>query len=126
MTADIKSELREVLRKAGVNIEREVVNMLISPPKTALIYPLKGALHRSSAPGEAPANRTGNLIQSLYSVVKSANELEIGETARYAGYLEDGTSKMLPRPHLGVVARKYQRTIGRMVDDALKRTFPPE
>ena len=124
LTVDVKKEMRKALRKAGRNMEREVVYLLLTPPKTGRIYPLRGAKHRASAPGEAPANRTGKLIQSLYSQVRSCTELEIGETEPYAIYLEEGTSKMAPRPHVYKVANKYEQKIEDLILTALDKAFP--
>lgn len=66
----------------------------------------KTATYTASAPGEPPARRTGNLRMHWNGQVKSKNasgggvsvvaELESGE--KYASMLENGTSKMAPRP----------------------------
>jgi len=130
LTNAVKKEMRKALRKAGRNMEREVVYLLLTPPKTGRIYPLRGAKHQASAPDEAPANRTGKLIQSLYSEVRSCTELEIGETEPYAIYLEEGTEKedgsvlMAPRPHVYKVADKYEKKIADLIVTALDKAFP--
>jgi len=56
-----------------------------------------------SAPGQAPAYITGTLRKSVDFKVNGAQSLTFGETAPYAGFLEDGTRKMAPRPHLKAV-----------------------
>ena len=74
--------------------------LIINPPKTGRVYRIKGIPHQASAPGEAPANRTGRLARSYNYQVSGDVQLAVGESAPYAGYLEDGTRKMKKRPHL--------------------------
>ena len=124
MKKTIGKELRKTLYQAGENIKREIVYLLISPPKTGKLYPLRGALHQSSAPGQPPANRTGTLIQSIYHLVRSDTELEFGETEPYAKFLEDGTTKMKPRPHLVTAANNNQRNIEKLLDEAIDEALP--
>ncbi len=66
-----------------------------------------GQLYRASAPGEAPARRTGNLRLHWNGEIKSERSsggvailavLESGE--RYAAALENGTPKMAARPFM--------------------------
>ena len=57
--------------------------------------------YTASAPGEAPAVRTGTLRSSLgrYTAIKGGEYIGgIRSFQNYANYLEDGTSKMAPRP----------------------------
>ncbi len=55
--------------------------------------------HTSSAPGQSPANWTGKLIRSI-KVQKDKNKSFVYVTAKYAEFLEFGTSKMRPRPFI--------------------------
>ena len=55
--------------------------------------------HTSSAPGQSPANWTGELIRSI-KVQKDKNKSFVYVTAKYAEFLEFGTSKMRPRPFI--------------------------
>ena len=65
-----------------------------------------GKYYTASAPGEPPARRTGNLRLRWSGDLKTEHtgQNEIKLTAilesdtKYAGFLENGTSKMLPRP----------------------------
>lgn len=64
--------------------------------------------HRASAPGEFPAVDTGNLVGS-WKIIKS----DLGMTAKiftdvpYAKFLDDGTSKMKPRPMIKPTATEF-------------------
>jgi hypothetical protein len=80
------------LELAGT-VLRDDVRALISTP-----YP------PPSAPGEPPHLRTGNLRESYTHVVERSYDpgptLYVGSNVRQARYLEYGTSRMAPRPHL--------------------------
>lgn len=73
-------------------------------PKTGKLYRVKGRSrrHRASAPGEAPANLTGNLRKSVGFEIKGTESLEFGyrDSAPYGKFLEDGTKRMAKRPVL--------------------------
>jgi hypothetical protein len=57
---------------------------------------------RASAPGQPPARQTGTLQESITDPqVRRSGRAIVGElrvTARYAGFLERGTSRIAPRP----------------------------
>ena len=60
------------------------------------IYRRRGGTHRASAPGEYPANDTGNLLASLRQKT-SDTEATIGTNVFYAKFLREGTRKMARR-----------------------------
>lgn len=63
--------------------------------------PFTAQTYTASAPGQAPAVRTGALKAS-YKIQISGNGLagRLNSTLAYAAHLEYGTYKMEPRPHL--------------------------
>lgn len=69
-----------------------------------------GSAYRASAPGEAPAVRTGRLRQSFVMVVQPTNNNRFSVTVRtnvvYADDLEFGTDKIDPRPFMAKVIPK--------------------
>jgi HK97 gp10 family phage protein len=72
--------------------------------------------HTSSAPGQAPANWTGKLLNSI-KVQKTKGTAFVYITAKYAEFLEFGTSKMRARPFIipaFIKTKKY-------IQDRLKR-----
>jgi hypothetical protein len=108
--------------KIGAINNRETKRLIESPPKTGVKY--SSLPNRSSAPHQAPATQSGTLANSqAYKV--SGRRLEVGETAvsekgaPYPLYLEGGTSKMAPRPHLlksvNNTARAAQQILGQKV-----------
>ena len=60
--------------------------------------------HQASAPGETPAVDTGNLANSINTVLASSSETQaesqVGTGVEYAEPLEFGTSKMEARPFM--------------------------
>jgi hypothetical protein len=89
-----------ILGKGANDIKAEV-QRLMRQPKSGREYPRGAKTHRASAPGEAPAIDTGNLINSLYAERRGRLHWEEGETAEYAEELEWGSSarNLAPRPH---------------------------
>lgn len=69
--------------------------------------------HQASAPGESPANRTGTYRKGFDFQVRGEHELVVGNTVKYSGFLELGTSRMRTRPGLGNAVDASQRDIMR-------------
>lgn len=102
-----KSEMRLLVKQIGSEVVSEVKKEMTTKNKTGRIYRvgtgvngrvLKNVrLHRASAGNEHPAVRSGNLRKSMYYKVRSYNTVVIGNSAKYAKYLEHGTKKMQPR-----------------------------
>lgn len=68
--------------------------------------------HQASAPGESPANWSGHLRDSSFTPLTNDAHLPgIMSNAMYAGYLEDGTSKMAARPFRQPIIDKAQPEI---------------
>ena len=71
----------------------------------------RGGFYRASAPGEAPAQRLGDLRRSLRvqpRIEPGRVQARVGSDLEYAVYLEYGTETMQPRPHLRIA---YQRAL---------------
>lgn len=104
LSASLKKAIHEQLFEIG---QSHVVRTkhLIFKRKTGRIYVINGKFHQASAPYEPPANLTGALAANVDYVVRGASELEFGDKkqpgkAPYGLFLEKGTRKMKPRPHL--------------------------
>lgn len=99
-TLNFKNGMKNGLHEVGAENVRHVRGLIRSTNKTGRIYFIKGRPHQASAPGESPANLTGNLANSADYKVRGHREMDFGEAADYATFLELGTSKMAPRPHV--------------------------
>lgn len=105
----IKKELRAALRAIGRENVRDLQRRIIDPPHSGRIYKIWGNLgfkHQASAPGQAPAERMGGLRRSVRYAMNGSYQMRFGETELYGKFLEDGTKKMDPRPHVKVTVEK--------------------
>lgn len=112
--ATVKEQVTNINRKVvsrgvrAVNAIRNAELEVLKGQRSGRVYrkPYTKATYTASAPGEPPARRTGNLRMHWNGQVKSENasgggvaivaELESQES--YAAHLENGTSRMAPRP----------------------------
>ena len=102
-----RSKMRLLVKQLGSEVVSEVKKEMTTKNKTGRVYRVGSGvngrilknvrLHRASAGNEHPAVRSGNLRKSMYYKVRSYNTVVIGNSAKYAKYLEHGTSKMQPR-----------------------------
>ena len=81
------------------------------------------ALIEGSAKQAAPVD-TGNLRNSIGTDLSPDRlSAEIGPTADYGGYVEDGTSRMSPQPYMGPAfdqhAPDLERVLGDIAGDVL-------
>ena len=89
---------------------------LMLEKKTGRIYNIKGIEHQASAPGEAPALRSGNLFRSIDYEVRGSSEMEFGDKSQsdkapYGLFLEEGVpqNNLDPRPHIGRTVEDRQK-----------------
>ena len=108
-TYRVRRGLREGLLTIGKENSKHVKRLIRKPPKTGRIYSKGGRRIRASAPGEAPANRSGRLARSVGYRVSGWIRCEFGDRAPYGKFLENGTRKMEPRPHLVRTANEKRR-----------------
>lgn len=120
-TFKVRKGLKNALIEIGKENVRHTKALIRKQPKTGRFY----GKHRASAPGEPPANRTGKLLRSVRYKSSSWSFMEFGDSAPYGKFLEDGTKKMRPRPHLKRTVREKSRdnfnSIAKAVDDGIKK-----
>lgn len=124
---EFKKGITEALHYVGAIAVNETKRLIREPPKTGITYPRPGGRrHQASAPGEAPANDTGALQDSVDYVVTGVTQLEFGDRIIYGKWLEKGTrdKRILPRPHVlraaNTVSRQATRALGSKVAKRLK------
>lgn len=113
--ASVKDQVADINRKVvsrgvrAVNAIRNAELRVLKGQRSGKVYRkpyTKHATYTASAPGEAPARRTGNLRLHWNGQVKSENSsggevaivAELESQEPYAARLEKGTSKMAARP----------------------------
>lgn len=131
--ATVKDQVTNINRKVvsrgvrAVNAIRNAELEVLKGQRSGRVYrkPFSKATYTASAPGEPPARRTGNLRMHWNGQVKSENasgggvaivaELESQEP--YAGYLENGTSKMAPRPFVDKIKEEAMPEIQKIYSE---------
>lgn len=103
-----------------------VVEDMLTGTRSGREYRIPGSsrTYRASRPGEAPATVTGRLRSSFQFRVREDGGKKVGEVGSpldYALYLEKGTKRMAPRPHL--VPAYYKREDN--IKSALQREWLP-
>lgn len=94
-------------------------------PKTGEYYKYKGRRKRASAPGQYPANRSGELRRSIDFRVDGNSRMIFGAGKEYGKFLEEGTRNMEPRPFLKKTVKKMESTNKQILikafDEEMKR-----
>ena len=93
------------LQLGAFKVQENALKSIQSGDKHGRVY-MKGKhgtiRHVASAPGEAPAQDTGNLARSIFvGLDQEALVATITVKANYATALEFGTNRMAPRPFMG-------------------------
>ena len=90
----------------SLNVARNETLKTLSGNRSGRTYKVPGTnrTYTASAPGEPPAQRLGQLRQSVHSTIEKRFGLfmfgKIGTKLAYGRHLEFGTSKIRPRPWL--------------------------
>ena len=117
LNKELEKPFQEVVKGGGQLIRAEAVKSIQSGGKSGIVYekynPRRS--HRASAPGQAPASDTGNLVSKIRVKQKDKNTTQVESGADYSAFLEYGTSKMLPRPFLFPAFEKSKEKIKQAV-----------
>lgn len=89
----------------AANVVRTTTLETLTGPRTGRVYRIPGSIrhYTASAPGEPPAQRLGELRQSVSIEVKGEGEELVGRVGtpkEHGPMLEYGTKKMAARPWL--------------------------
>jgi len=98
-------DLQEVIKGGAQTIRTEAVNLIQKGAKSGKVYRKYNPTreHVSSAPGQAPASDTGNLVRNIKVVQVNQDVTQVTSGAKYSKELEYGTSKILKATFLRVV-----------------------
>jgi len=136
-----KEGVRQAFYFIGKDLKQTSNDSILDKNKSGKTYLVRlgrtKRTHQASAPGEAPANITGNLRRSLGFEVRGSTQLEFGSrngppaagvspkqaVAEYSVYLELGTSKMAPRPYLKPSVEKNQGNTRQHFERELEKEF---
>ena len=115
------------------DLKKTASDHILEKPKHGRTYlvRLDGRLvhHRASAPGEPPAELTGDLRRSLFTKRHGSKELEFGagddKKVRYARALELGapSRKLQPRPYLKRSIEENDKNIRERLEHYIKKSL---
>ena len=114
---DLEKPFREVIVGGAQLIRGEAIKSIQSGPKSGRIYEKYNPrrTHKASAPGQAPASDTGNLIRNIVVKQENPDLVKVESNAIYSSFLEFGTSKMLARPFLFPATERSRKKIAQAV-----------
>jgi len=113
LNKQLEPDFQEIVKGGAQLIRGEAVKSIQSGAKSGIVYEKYNPrrTHRASAPGEAPASDTGNLVSKIIVKQKSKNITNVESNANYSAFLEYGTSKMEPRPFMLPAFEKSKKPI---------------
>lgn len=116
-----RRNIERALNAGALLLENHAKKSILSGAKTGRTYKRGTVSHRASAPGQPPASDTGRLVSSFLSQPgPEPLSYDVHANAMYAGFLENGTSKMAPRPFLQPAMKATADRITQLVRDAIK------
>lgn len=114
---DLEDRTRRGIRRfwffLGKTLVKSFNTSVLKKPRSGRVYTrrIKGGARRrhvASRAGETAANLTGNYRRSIGYKIRGVEEMTFGNRAEYAGFLENGTSRMAARPGLGNAVRESE------------------
>ena len=109
----LEPEFQEIVKGGAQLIRGEAIKSIQTGAKSGVVYQMYNPRreHRASAPGQAPASDTGNLVSKIVVRQKGANVTNVESNANYSSFLEYGTSKMQARPFMLPAFEKSKKPI---------------
>ena len=134
---NMKDSLKLQLESRGYRVANKMRNIVVGDvlrgQRSGRIYrvPMTKRYYQASAPGEPPANRTGiyrmSWKPSTYATTWGEGEFtvvsQVDTNYRVRGgyvlgeLLEEGTSRMAPRPHVDLIAEKSEKEAMKIYDE---------
>ena len=120
---DLQEPFREVIKGGGQLIRGEAIKSIQTGPKSGRTYEKYNPrrTHKASAPGQAPASDTGNLVRNIIVRQVDIDNAAVESNATYSSFLEFGTSKMLARPFLFPATERSRPKIIQAVFNKVKQ-----
>lgn len=119
---EINRGITDNVEAAAQTLVNEVRKTLLRGTRSGRLYRVPGGVrqtYRASAPGEPPAPRTGELANSYDHAPMNRYTRLVGTPLERGRHLENGTSRMQPRPHFRSTLQRHmerlQRILGREV-----------
>ena len=98
LSAKLKKAVDTQIQEQAFLTANDMKTSILSGAKTGRIYNRGGKAHQASAPGEAPAHDTGDLVSKIHTEKTGFAKSDVIAASARAIDLEYGTSKMEARP----------------------------
>lgn len=121
MSANLEGLLAQVVKKSAFDVEAGAKANITGGAKTGRIYRRRRRAHQASAPGESPANDTGNLASGIKAERISNLLWKVGVSALYGFILEFGGAFVAKRPFMAPAVEKVRRPFQDAVAAAVKK-----
>lgn len=123
VAGNIDDAVRAALEQSARMIAQEAQESIRARAKSGRQYSRGGRTWTASAPGEAPANVTGALADSISSRLESPTSAAAVATGQLAHTMEFGTAggKIAPRPFMAPAAEAKRAEIAAIVTSAVKK-----
>lgn len=105
LASSLQLEASEIVSKT-LNDLVAVILTSFSEGKSGAIYKRGTSFHQASAPGEPPAIDYGDLANSIFQAMTSKTSGYVGTDSDHAGFMEDGTTHIAPRPFMAPAAEE--------------------
>ena len=117
-----------VIRRAALKVANRMIKLLNSGSRSGRVYPRPGGgTHQASAVGQPPKSDTGFLAAHIKPTATTVKGAVVSSTvvvsANYAGWLEEGTDFMGPRPFVAPSFALEQAGINRDIKRAVKKAI---
>lgn len=127
----IETSVALAVSVAAEDLKLKIQHKVLDPPKTGEIYYSKNkpSPHQASAPGEAPANWTGQLVSAVETEdagpMQHIVQVNHDRAPYGADYLEHGSpgGKIAPRPFFWPSVKEMARELPRRVRAAIVRVL---
>jgi len=122
---DMRTEVgvKRIVRHTAESIKNDAVRSINRGPKTGKQYKRgRNRVHTASKGGEAPATDYGFLANSIKAaILNQGMAAEVGTHIEYGRHLEEGTTRIRPRPWLNPALQKnvgtMMRAFRKMLED---------
>lgn len=118
--AAIRKAVARGVTRGAILVQRTARERILRGPKSGAKTPRGAKSHIASAPGESPANDTGNLARSIAVTAAVPGDYataKVSVSAPYGRDLEFGTINMEPRPFLQVSVDDNRSAIDKIIKE---------
>jgi len=127
---NVQRGIRQGMFKAGNLLKKTMRNEILRGQKTGKVYRIRRGKrllnHTASSPGQTAASVSGIYQKSIGYQLKGWEQLEFGSQgsdAEHAAFLENGTSRMSPRPGIKNTVQTNSGDIVSLLENEIRKAI---